>query len=307
MIKNWLCAALVVAFAGAAHADVKPPPVAPAPVVDVAAPTPVRPALFVARDADSSIYLFGTVHIRRPGSDWGGPAAQAALAEADEIWTEMDVSDASQRDIQALIISQGMASPDRPLSSYLNKAEREELAAAIARFNGSPEMFERMRPWLAGMMLSVLPMMQQGYEADAGVDRAVAAAAGDAQPRTFETAADQIGFFAQLSDEAQREFLLDGIRGANEDASEMDALSDAWARGDLSVLERMALGDFRRDYPELFGVLFTRRNEAWVTTLMRELDGSGVDFVAVGAAHMLGEGGLVELLRARGVTVERVE
>lgn len=307
MIKQWLCAALVVAFAGVAHADVKPPPVVPAPVSDAATPTPVRPALFVARDADSSIYLFGTVHIRRPGSDWGGPAAQAALSEAGEIWTEMDVSDASQRDIQALIISQGMAAPDRPLSSYLNKAEREELAAAIARFNGSPEMFERMRPWLAGMMLSVLPMMQQGYEADAGVDRAVVAAAGDARPRTFETAADQIGFFANLSDEAQREFLLDGIRGANEDASEMDALSDAWARGDLNTLERMALGDFRRDYPELFGVLFTQRNEAWVSTLMQELDGAGVDFVAVGAAHMLGEGGLVELLRARGVTVERVE
>lgn len=306
MIKNWLCAALVVAFAGVAHADVKPPPPAP-PVVEQGALTPVRPALFVARDADSAIYLFGTVHIRRPGSDWGGPAAQAALAEADEFWTEMDISDASQRDVQALIISQGMAAPDRPLSSYLNKAEREELATAIARFNGSPEMFERMRPWLAGMMLSVLPMMQQGYEADAGVDRAVTAAAGDARPRTFETAADQIGFFANLSDEAQREFLLDGIRGANEDASEMDAMSGAWERGDLGTLERMALDDFERDYPELFEVLFTRRNRAWVETLTHELDGDGVDFVAVGAAHLLGDGGIVELLRARGVSVERVE
>jgi uncharacterized protein YbaP (TraB family) len=54
-------------------------------------------------------------------------------------------------------------------------------------------------------------------------------------------------------------------------------------------------------------VLFTQRNETWVVTLMQELDGAGVDFVAVGAAHLLGEGGLVELLRARGVTVERVE
>ena len=306
MIKRWLCAALVVAFTGAARADVKPPPPTPA-VVEQGALAPVRPALFVARDADSAIYLFGTIHIRRPGSDWGGPAAQTALAEAGEFWTEMDVSDASQRDIQALIITQGVASPDRPLSSYLNKAERGELATAIARFNGSPEMFERMRPWLAGMMLSVLPMMQQGYEAGAGVDRAVMAAAGDAQARTFETAADQIGFFANLSDEAQREFLLDGIRGANEGTSEMDELSRAWERGDLVRLERMALADFRRDYPELFGVLFTQRNEAWVVTLMHELDGAGVDFVAVGAAHLLGEGGLVERLRARGVTVERVE
>lgn len=306
MIKNWLCAAFTIAFAGVAHADVKPPPPAP-PVVEQGALTPVRPALFVARDADSAIYLFGTVHARRPGSDWGGPAAQAALAEASEVWTEMDISDATQRDVQILIFNHGMASPDQPLSSYLNKAEREELATAIARFHGSPEMFERMRPWLAGIMLSVLPMMQAGYESEAGVDRAVMAAAGDARPRTFETAAEQIGFFANLSDEAQRQFLLDGIRSASEGASELDAMSGAWERGDLDALERMALVDFQADYPELFEVLFTRRNRAWVETLTHELDGSGVDFVAVGAAHLLGDGGIVELLRARGVSVERVE
>ncbi|MCX7359681.1 MAG: TraB/GumN family protein [Alphaproteobacteria bacterium] len=306
MIKNWLCAVLIAASAGAAHADVKPPPTAP-PVAEQTAPTPVRPALFVARDEDSAIYLFGTVHVRRPGSDWGGPAAQAALAAADEVWTEMDVSDASQQQVQMLIFNYGMAPPDRPLSSYLNKAEREQLAAAIARFNGSPEMFERMRPWLAGMMLSVMPMMQQGYEADAGVDRAVIAAAGDARQRTFETAEQQIGFFANLSDEAQREMLLDAISEANEDASQMDQMSEAWAHGDLATLETMALDDFRTNYPELFEVLFTRRNNAWVDTLTAELEGSGSDFVAVGAAHLLGDGGLVELLRARGVRVERVE
>lgn len=302
MIRNWLCAALAVAFAGAAHADVKPPP--PAPVVAAAAP--VRPALFVARDADSAIYLFGTVHLRRPGSDWGGPAAQAALADADEVWTEMDISTATANDVQTLILSLGM-SPDRPLSSYLNKAERDELATALQSLGAQPAMFERMRPWLAGMMLSVMPMMRDGYDADAGVDQAVTQAAGDARPRAFETAEQQISFFANLSDEAQREFLLDTIRSANEGTEEMDEMSGAWERGDLDTLETMALDNFRASYPELFGVLFTQRNQAWVATLMQEMDGSGVDFVAVGAAHLLGDGGLVELLRARGVTVERVE
>lgn len=302
MIKTWLCAALAVAFAGVAYADVKPPP--PAPVVAAAAS--VRPALFVARDADSAIYLFGTVHLRRPGSDWGGPAAQAALAEADEVWTEMDISTATANDVQTLILSLGM-SPDRPLSSYLNKAERDELATALQSLGAQPAMFERMRPWLAGMMLSVMPMVRDGYDADAGVDQAVTLAAGDARPRAFETAEQQISFFANLSDEAQREFLLDTIRSANEGTEEIDEMSGAWERGDLDTLETMALDSFRESYPELFGVLFTQRNQAWVATLMQEMDGSGVDFVAVGAAHLLGDGGLVELLRARGVTVERVE
>lgn len=307
MIKQWLCAALAVAFAGVAHADVKPPPAAPAPTTEPATLAPVRPALFVARDADSAIYLFGTVHLRRPGSDWGGPAAQAALAEADEVWTEMDISAATATDVQVLIATRGMAPADRPLSSYLNKSERAELAAALEGLGAQPQMFERMRPWLAAMMLSVMPMVRDGYDADAGVDQAVTAAAGDARPRAFETAEQQINFFANLSDEAQREFLLDTIRSANEGTSEMDQMSNAWERGDLDSLETMALDEFRENYPELFGVLFTQRNHVWIDTLMQELDGAGVDFVAVGAAHLLGDGGLVELLRARGVSVERVE
>lgn len=308
MIRHWVCAALLVAFSGAAHAQ-KPPPAAPAPTVAQQQPaaTPVRPALFAARDADSTIYLFGTVHIRRPGSEWGGPIAQAALQEADEVWTEMEISSASEGEIQQLVFSHGMAPADRPLSSWLNKAERAELAAAIAHVGGQPEMFERMRPWLAAMTLSVMPMLQAGYDPGAGVDVAVTNAAGDARMRTFETAAQQISFFANLSDGAQREYLLDTIRAATEDAGEMDAMSGAWERGDLESLEAMALADFRASYPELFGVLFTQRNNAWVEVLTAELEGSGVDFVAVGAGHMLGDGGLVELLRARGVTVERLE
>ena len=305
-MKQWICCALAFAFASVAHAEVKP---SPPPVVQEAAstPTPVRPALFVARDADSAIFLFGTVHLRRPGSDWGGPAAQAALAEAEELWTEMDISTVAASDVQVLIFNTGMAPPDRPLSSWLNKAEREELAAALESLGASPEMFERMRPWLAAMMLSVMPMVRDGYDPDAGVDQAVTMAAGDARPRAFETAEQQINFFANLSDEAQREFLLDTIRSATGDSVEMDEMSEAWERGDLDTLETMALDEFRVDYPELFGVLFTQRNHAWVEVLMLELDGSGVDFVAVGAAHLLGDGGLVELLRARGVSVDRVE
>jgi uncharacterized protein YbaP (TraB family) len=310
MMKHWLCAALLTAFVGVAYADDKPPrPVAvqtPA-AQQSTAPTPVRPALFVARDADSAIYLFGTEHIRRPGSDWGGPVAQAALAEAGEIWTEMEISQATQSEVQALVLTNGIAPIDRPLSSWLNKSERDQLNAALTRFGASPDVFERMQPWLAAMTLSVLPMLQAGYDSEAGVDRAVTAAAGDAHPRAFETAAQQIGFFADLSDAAQRQYLLDTITTANEDAAALDALSDAWATGDLAALERDVLGDFRTRYPELYQILFAQRNLSWTETLMQELNGSGVDFVAVGAGHMLGDDGLVALLSARGVSVERVE
>lgn len=303
MIKHWLLAAAAFAFAGVAYADDKPPPAPLAPPITA----PAHPALFVVRDADSTLYLFGTMHIRRPGNEWGGPAAQAGLAEADEVWTEMEIAATTQSEVQALVLSTGIAPVDRPLSSWLNKAEREQLAAALEHLGASPAMFERMRPWLAAMTLSVMPLLQQGYDVTAGADRAVIGAAGDARQRSFETAAEQIGFFANLSDTAQRQYLMDTISTASEDSTEIDALSTAWESGDLDSLETLVLDSFRVRYPELHQVIFTQRNHNWTETLVTELDGSGVDFVAVGAGHLLGDDGVVALLRARGLSVERVE
>jgi uncharacterized protein YbaP (TraB family) len=272
-------------------------------------PKAITPALFAARDVDSTIYLFGTVHVRRPGAPWGGAAAQAALAEAEEVWTEVEISPALETRTQALVREYGMAPPGRPLSSWLNAEENARLDALTRRLGVPDQMIEAMQPWLAALTLTVLPMMQAGYDPNAGVDRAVDAA-GDAagkRMRAFETIEQQIRFLAGFSDEVQREMLLEAISETEKGPQQLDGLSLAWERGDLDALEELVIEGMREEYPELYDGLFARRNAAWIEMLLSELDGAGVDFVAVGAGHLLGEDGLVAQLRARGVRVERVE
>ncbi|MDZ4778004.1 MAG: TraB/GumN family protein, partial [Alphaproteobacteria bacterium] len=77
---------------------------APAPVSAVVAP---QPALWVVRDADSTIYLYGTIHLRKAGSAWGGPAAERALGEAQEVWTEIDMDPAKEAAMQGLVMRYG--------------------------------------------------------------------------------------------------------------------------------------------------------------------------------------------------------
>jgi uncharacterized protein len=294
-------AALVIALV--APAGARTPTLTPAK-----AETAVNPALFVARDEDSTIYLFGTVHLRRPGAAWGGANAQAALAEADEVWTELELTPQSQSEAAALIWRYGAAAPGEPLSSHLSGAEQAQLAAAAARLNVPAQMFEGMRPWFAAMTLSLLPMMQAGYDPNAGVDSMIDAAADAAgkRRRAFETAEQQIQLFAGMSIEAQRQMLREAMAEEASADMEVDVLAEAWARGDLQTLQVEAIDEAQVQYPEVYATLIVRRNNAWVATLMEELEGSGVDFVAVGAGHMLGADGLVEQLRARGVSVERV-
>lgn len=267
-----------------------------------------EPALFVARDADSTLYLYGTIHLRRAGDPWGSPAVEAALAQSDEIWTELEISPRVDARTQQLATQLGSAPAERPLSSWLTEAERVRLDATAQRLGIDPRALEPMRPWLAALALTIAPMLRAGYDPDAGVDRAIDAY-GDSHNknmRAFETPDQQIGFFANLPDEVQRLVLLEAIDEAEKGVAELDAMGAAWSRGDTEALERDLNQEMRNEYPEVYTALIAERNDAWVAVLMQELQGSGVDFVAVGAAHIVGEDGLVAQLRARGVHVERV-
>lgn len=295
MLRKFFGAAAVLALSACASAAPETPE-APA----------FAPALFVARDADSTIYLYGTIHLRRPGGDWAGENTKAALAEADELWTEMLIGPESDAIVRQIVQSRGF-SPEQPLSSRMSAEEYARFAEVSQSLGVPAASLDQMRPWLASLTISLLPMMQAGYDPEAGVDAAVNNAAGaGVRRRAFETAEQQIGFFADLDDVAQLQLLHEAVANASEGAGALDELSIAWERGDLATLERVVIDEFQAEAPDVYEIIFVRRNHVWVETLMGELAGSGVDFVAVGAGHMLGDDGLVALLRARGVTVERV-
>lgn len=279
------------------------------PPAKAAAPAPTDgPALYVARDADSTMYLFGTLHLRRAGETWSSPAIEAALAASEEIWTEVDVSPEAMGDIAGVMTRRGMAPPDAPLSSRLGPEAWERLKAALARTGMSVERIEPMQPWFAALMLAMAPTLRAGYTLEAGADRGVGAsgAAQGKRMRAFETMEQQIGLFADLPEAVQLQMLSEAMDQGAAGTDRVDQMAAAWQSGDLKTLDTAFNDAMRRDYPELFEALIVRRNAAWTATLLRELEGAGGDFVAVGAAHLVGPEGLVAQLRARGVQVERV-
>ncbi|HVK81096.1 MAG TPA: TraB/GumN family protein, partial [Verrucomicrobiae bacterium] len=115
-----------------------------------------------------------------------------------------------------------------------------------------------------------------------------------------------LGFFDNRAPEAQREMLREAIVQAPEAAAMITQLTTAWESGDEATLTALVVEETRTQYPELYDLIFVRRNNAWMQVIANELNGAGVDFVAVGAGHLFGAEGLVAQLRARGYTVERV-
>lgn len=275
---------------------------------DARTTAPAEPAVFAVSDADSTIYLYGTVHVRPNGSDWGGPIAHAALAAASDVWTEIDISPESDARSQQVARQISIAPANRPLSSWLTPAENARLAALCARLHIDAHALEPLQPWAASLTLTLLPIAQAGYDPQSGVDRDVDAYADAHHLRehAFETIDEQLGFLAGLSPQLQHQMLLEAIDEAEQGPSDIAQMTHAWERGDINALERNVVDDTRRSYPELYQVLFVRRNAAWLPVIERELAGRNTEFVAVGAGHLLGPDGLIALLRARGLHVERV-
>ncbi|MCR5878700.1 TraB/GumN family protein [Phenylobacterium sp. J367] len=268
-----------------------------------ASPAAAEPALWTIRDHDSTIYLFGTVHVLRPGTEWRSAKVAKAMADSRELTIEVLDAD-NVAAAQPLIARLGL-DPQRPLSGKLPEPDRPRLAAA-AKAMGLPEgALEPMRPWLAALTLAVTPMIQAGYDPKSGVETVLTAEAKAAgKPITaLETLEQQLRFFADMPNDVEVDLLRATLDDVADGPAQLDRMVTAWAAGDLVNLEKEFVEETRRDYPHMYATVVVGRNEDWARQLKAKLEGSGVSFVAVGAGHLVGPDSVQAQLEKLGVRV----
>jgi uncharacterized protein len=267
-----------------------------------------QPAMWVVRDADSTIYLLGTFHAVKPGTSWRTEKIDAAFEASDEIWTEVDgmTDPETQRQIEAMVLRHGL-DPQHPLSSKLSPADADRLKTLIKAYGLDAAATEMMRPWLVALTLGMAPAMGAGYDMEHGADYVLEAEARAAHKsqKGFETAEQQVMIFAGLSPEDELGFLLQSMRSPTDSKEIVDRLADAWVKGDTEALDKLMLITMRAETPGLYNAVFTQRNVAWSRQLATVMQSAGTSFVAVGAGHLIGDDGLPALLADLGFEVER--
>jgi len=305
------CAALaasaaLAAFPGAAHAQNA---AAPAAAV-VAAPIPraegAGPPLWVVSDADSTVYLFGTVHYLRPGTAWGSDKVDAAFASADQFWVE--VADQDDPNVAAKVAQQHGVTPDRPLSSILSAEDFAAFDKAAQGVGASGAAMDAYRPWLAAFVVAGTAPLQAGYRAEAGVDKTLMdrARAEGKTVRGFETADRQLRLIAGMSEEAQIAYLNNYVRHGDQIVPKLDQTVAAWLKGDTAEVGRLNRIDTRDIHQDIHRAALIERNTDWTGQIETMMQGSGTAFVAVGVAHLADQDSVVDMLKARGYTVERL-
>lgn len=263
-----------------------------------------QPPVWVVKDADSEMVLFGSVHVLPPGLEWRPTKLDAGLEAADDVWFELPVGPATDQEVGRLAATNGMLAPDKSLFGLLPPADAQRLMRLCATYALDKAAIDRFEPWLAEVALAGASFGKSGATSTFGVEAVVnAATPGGAQRKALETPAEQIALFDQTPMADQVASLRESMAELEADPEGYDKLVRAWMEGDTGVLDREALAPLRKASPTLFRRLVSERNARWTAELDQRLKGKGRTVVVVGIGHLIGEGGVPARLRALGYSV----
>lgn len=276
---------------------------APAPA-PAAATVDADPALWVVKDDDTTIYLFGTVHVLKPGLSWFDEAVKTAFDASDELVLELIQPEpaAAQQMLGSVIVD--IDGP--PLSQKLPEADRPALAKALTENGIPPEQFEPIKPWFVALTLSLAPLQKLGYDPNSGTETVLTAAAKAAKKPigALETFTGQLAVLDTLPEPVQIQYLQETVKEISKVGETIERMVTQWSKGDPEALA-VTMNEGVQ-IPELRNALLTKRNIAWAEWIENRLKKPGTVFMAVGAGHLAGKDSVQVQLGTRKLMATRV-
>lgn len=277
----------------------------PQPIESIRSKPVAKPALWKVSDDDTTIYLFGTIHLLPKGIEWYDGRVANAFEQSQELVTE--IPEVPQQKTMAVTMQLGALPAGQTLRGQMTPAERAKFEAALQSLSVPPSAFDQLKPWLASVAIMSIPLMRSGYSLDNGVEAQLDQrnkALG--RPRLgLETLEYQLGIFDGLPNEAQKAYLFETVDALPVLTKEIAKMVEAWSKGDAQALAEL-LND-EMDDPVLYKALLSDRNRNWSQWIDDRLDRPGTVFIAVGAGHLGGRDSVQEFLGKAGIKVERVQ
>ena len=265
------------------------------------------PAIWKVSDADSAIWLFGSVHMLRADTDWRTGAFDKIMSKAERIYFEADVSATAQAELMPLSMELGFNRDGVLLSEQIGPALTDRVRSAALDYGIPMPALLTMKPWMAATTLASGPLMQSGFEAGLGVEMVLAAELPDERKGFLETGAEQLGFLSSGTLDEQVTMLeatLDTLHAAR---SDIEAMVGAWVDGEPEKLGHAFDQQMEGFDDGMIERIIDTRNRNWVHKIAAMLEGDESALLVVGAAHLAGDVSVVKLLEERGFTSERIQ
>ena len=264
-----------------------------------------NPPMWVIHEHEATIVLFGSIHALPPKLKWEPERLKRAVAGARELWLEIPMDPAADLAASQLAAERGVQPEGQRLSAALSPEGRARLARVAAASGEALDGVERLRPWMAELVLSLATYKTEGVSPEDGVERQILRAAPPGvRHEAFETPREQIDFLSSASPADQIASLEETLGELDDGSASYNRLLKAWMAGDVSALQREALDPLIKTAPGVYRTLVVDRNHRWVEAIQKRLKQPGEAVMVVGVGHLVGPDSVPALLRARGVVVE---
>ncbi|MEM7612183.1 MAG: TraB/GumN family protein [Pseudomonadota bacterium] len=255
----------------------------------------------------NTVYIAGSIHLLRK-SDYPLPGnLERAYQDAELLLMELDMDDLDQMGMAASLMRMGRATDGETLATLLGEERYRRARELAAELNIDLSRLMAVEPWFAAMTIEQMIMMRNGFDADMGVEmHFTARAVADGKPITgLEDVESQLSMLDGLALEDQAAMLMLTLAEAEAFDSSLDALVSNWRSGNAQYLETQFVAPIA-EHPEVYDALLVNRNSNWIPAIEALLDDDDDTLIVVGAAHLVGEDSVIEMLRRRGLSPQRM-
>lgn len=267
---------------------------------------PVHTFIWKVSKGGKTLFLGGSIHLLRPQDMPMPPQFRQVFDESDECYFELDPIVSESPKAAFYMQQKGLYQGDDHLRKNITSQTAEKLDEFLTAKGYPSETFNKMRPWFLAMSLMMIEAIKSGADPALGVENQINAwAKQTSKPvKALETFEEQIDFFDSLPPDVQDNLLLTTILEMEEVDEFFDQCVAAWKQGDTETLNHL-MGESLHESPVIHEVLVVQRNKNWIPKIEEALQSGKTAFVVVGAAHLTGKDGLIDLLQKKGYTVEQ--
>ena len=272
------------------------------------APRPdANPALWVVKDADTTIYMFGTFHLLDGKRDWFNDEVKTAFDASSELMLEAILPE-NLAEMQPLVLKYAVDPKGRTLTQKLSPAIKAKLDKELGALGVPPKAFDPLEPWFVSMTLTSMGAQRLGLKPEFGPEAILMKAAKERGTTIgeLEGIERQLSIFDRLPEAAQIASMEETLGDMPKLGEKLQPLLNAWTSGDTEGLVRL-LDEGADKQPELRKAMFTDRNAEWAEWVSERMQKPGTVFMAVGAGHLGGKDSVQSFLAKKGLKAERVK
>ena len=256
----------------------------------------------------STVYILGSIHLLKKDIYPLSRTIENAFEKSDYLAVEADINEIGRLNIQKLMESAFYSGNDT-LEKHVSRSTFDTIKEQTESLGLPVEFVYNQKPWFLGLTLSSLELMKSGYDPNYGMDKYfLSKAAGTKKILELESLDYQIDLLSSLNDDEQELFLLYTLKDLKILTQKVDKLVEAWQSGAAESMEKTVTKSFTEDrrFSGIYDKLIHKRNRNMALKIEGFLKTNGTCFVVVGAAHLLGDRGIVQLLKGRGYSVEQL-